>query len=48
MALFCRSCGHRSSLCGDWLVREGADGYRVVCPECGTVIVDQPLFEAFA
>lgn len=48
MALFCRDCGHRSSLDGDWLVREGADGYRIVCPNCGTVIIDQPVFGAFA
>lgn len=48
MTLFCEQCGHDAPMSGDWLVREGEDGYRVVCPECGTVIVAQPVFGAFA
>jgi predicted RNA-binding Zn-ribbon protein involved in translation (DUF1610 family) len=48
MALFCQECGHTSPMSGDWLVQEGTDGYRVVCPECGTAVVSQPVFGAFA
>ncbi|MFC7234050.1 hypothetical protein [Halosegnis marinus] len=48
MSLFCAECGHRSELGGDWLVREGEAGYRIVCPECATVIVAQPVFGMLA
>ncbi|MFB6117811.1 hypothetical protein [Halosegnis sp.] len=48
MALFCQECGHESPMTGDWLVREGTDGYHVVCPDCGTVVVAQPVFGALA
>ncbi len=46
--LFCRTCGHASRLDGDWLVDKGTDDYRVVCPECGTVVIAQPAQKLFA
>lgn len=49
MALFCQQCGHTSPMTGDWLVCENdGDGYHVVCPECETVIVAQPVFSGLA
>ena len=46
--LFCQTCGHASRLDGDWLVREAASDYRVVCPDCETVVVAQPGLELLA
>jgi hypothetical protein len=46
--LFCQTCGHASRLDGDWLVNKEVDGYRVVCPECETVVVAQPTQKLFA
>lgn len=46
--LFCRECGHASRLDGDWLVRQGTSDYHVVCPDCGTVVIEQPGLELVA
>ncbi|PSP37372.1 hypothetical protein BRD20_02450 [Halobacteriales archaeon SW_8_65_20] len=45
MALFCRECGHASELSDDWLLTEAEGGYWIVCPDCETAVISQPVFE---
>ncbi|WP_284010639.1 hypothetical protein [Haloarcula pelagica] len=40
--LFCPACPHESPLDGDWIADDSAAGERLLCPRCGTVVVDQP------
>ncbi|MDZ7746357.1 MAG: hypothetical protein U5K28_07525 [Halobacteriales archaeon] len=45
LALFCQKCGHTSKLNDDWLLEEADGGYWIVCPDCETTVVSQPIFE---
>lgn len=44
-ALFCQECAHVSPVDGDWYVHEGTHRTVYVCPDCGTVIEDRPIFD---
>lgn len=40
--LFCGSCDHASPVDGDWIADDARRGQRLICPRCGTVVVDNP------
>ncbi|WP_369685604.1 double zinc ribbon domain-containing protein [Salinibaculum rarum] len=43
-ALFCPSCGYKSSLGGDWKMSSASDQYQLRCPNCGSVVVTQSQY----
>ena len=40
--LFCPACDHASPVDGDWIADDASAGRRLLCPHCGTVVVDNP------
>jgi ribosomal protein S27AE len=40
--LFCPACEHASPIDGDWIMDDSVQRDRLLCPRCGTDIVDQP------
>ena len=45
--LFCSACGHEAPYDGAWVVAESTEGRNdIECPECGTLVVSQPRFDA--
>jgi len=40
--LFCPTCEHASPIDGDWIRDDSVQRDRLLCPRCGTDIVDQP------
>ncbi|EMA25639.1 hypothetical protein [Haloarcula argentinensis] len=41
-ALFCPTCEHASPIGSDWIMDDSVQRDRLLCPRCGTVVVDQP------
>lgn len=41
-ALFCPTCEHASPIDGDWIMDDSVPRDRLLCPHCGTVVIDQP------
>ena len=50
--LICPSCGHESSVVGDWIVGEeresGRERTTYACPDCDETIASRPAFAASA
>lgn len=48
--LWCPECGHESAADGDWQAHEhcsgGSERRTLVCPDCGTAVVSQPVLAA--
>jgi DNA-directed RNA polymerase subunit RPC12/RpoP len=40
--LFCGTCEHASPVGGDWIADDASEGQRLLCPRCGSVVVDNP------
>jgi predicted RNA-binding Zn-ribbon protein involved in translation (DUF1610 family) len=43
--LFCQTCGHESSIWGDWDVRSTTERTTTSCPECGTTVDERPAHD---
>jgi endogenous inhibitor of DNA gyrase (YacG/DUF329 family) len=45
--LFCPVCGYDAPVDGEWTVADASgDRTDIECPECGTLVVSQPRFDA--
>lgn len=40
--LFCATCEHASPIDGDWIMDDSVHSDRLLCPRCGTVVIDRP------
>lgn len=44
--LFCLACDRTAPIDDEWSLTRRSGRINVTCPDCGTVLVSQPLFDA--